>query len=55
VTITMGTNELITFDLGELRAAIDRIRNGTFKQGSIPPLWDGHATERVVEVLHRIL
>ena len=55
VTITMGTNELITFDLGELRAAIDRIRSGTFKQGSIPPLWDGHATERVVEVLHRIL
>ena len=50
-TVTLGTNELITFDLPALQDAIGRIHAGTFKQGEVPPLWDGHATERVVEVL----
>ena len=50
-TVTLGTNELITFDLPALQEAIGRIHAGTFKQGEVPPLWDGHATERVVEVL----
>ena len=50
-TVTLGTNELITFDLPALQEAIGRIQAGTFKQGEVPPLWDGHATERVVEVL----
>ena len=50
-TVTLGTNELITFDLPALQDAIVRIHAGTFKQGEVPPLWDGHATERVVEVL----
>ena len=44
ITITEGTNELITFDLKALRAAIARIDLGTFKKGWIPHLWDGHAT-----------
>ncbi|MCB9180478.1 MAG: UDP-N-acetylglucosamine 2-epimerase (non-hydrolyzing) [Flavobacteriales bacterium] len=50
-TVTLGTNELITFDLPALQEAIGRIHAGTFKQGEVPPLWDGKATERVVEVL----
>ena len=29
-------------------AAIARIENGSFKQGEVPPLWDGHATERIL-------
>lgn len=55
VTITEGTNELITFDLKALREAIARIDSGTFKKGRIPHLWDGHATERVFEALERAL
>ncbi len=51
ITVTMGTNELITFDLDALREAIGRIEAGTFKQGEVPPLWDGHATERVLDVI----
>ncbi len=54
-TVTLGTNELITFDLDALARAIARIRNGTFKKGEVPPLWDGHATERVLQVLDRVL
>ena len=53
VTVTEGTNELITFDSNELRNAIDRIHSGRFKQGRIPHLWDGKATERVFEALDR--
>ncbi|HRH70958.1 MAG: UDP-N-acetylglucosamine 2-epimerase (non-hydrolyzing) [Flavobacteriales bacterium] len=54
VTVTEGTNELITFDLDALRAAIERIHGGRFKQGRIPHLWDGHSTERVFDALDRI-
>lgn len=55
VTVTLGTNELISSDISAVREAIDRIRTGRFKTGSIPPLWDGHATERIMDVLERIL
>lgn len=53
ITVTMGTNELITFNLDALRDAIGRIEAGTFKKGEVPPLWDGHATERVFDVLEK--
>jgi hypothetical protein len=28
-----------------------RIQEGKAKAGSIPPLWDGHASERIAKVL----
>ena len=54
-TVTLGTNELITFDLAALTDAIGRIQAGTFKKGEVPPLWDGKATERVMQVLGKVL
>lgn len=53
VTVTEGTNELITFDLDALRDAIARIHGGRFKKGRIPERWDGFATERVFEAMER--
>jgi UDP-N-acetylglucosamine 2-epimerase (non-hydrolysing) len=55
ITVTMGSNELVPLDMAVVRAAIARIENGTFKKGEVPPLWDGRATERVVDVLERVL
>jgi UDP-N-acetylglucosamine 2-epimerase (non-hydrolysing) len=55
ITVTEGTNELITFDLDALREAIGRIHTGQFKKGRVPHLWDGHATERVFDALDRAL
>ncbi len=55
ITVTMGSNELVPLDMDSVRNAIARIENGTFKMGQVPPLWDGHATERIVEVLERVL
>lgn len=54
-TVTIGSNELVPLEMDAVRKAIARIENGTFKKGQVPPLWDGHATERIFDVLDRIL
>ncbi len=48
-TITIGSNTLIPFAVSEICAYADLILDGKYKQGVVPPLWDGHATERVLE------
>lgn len=55
ITVTIGSNELVPLDMAAVRAAIARIENGSFKKGEVPPLWDGKATERIVEVLERVM
>lgn len=54
VTVDMGSNRLIDFDLPALQAAVGEIVEGRAKRGEVPPLWDGHATERVFDVLARL-
>lgn len=54
-TVTMGTNELITFDLDLIKSKISDIESGTYKKGQVPPLWDGAATERIVAKLAEVL
>jgi UDP-N-acetylglucosamine 2-epimerase (non-hydrolysing) len=51
VTVSMGTNLLLGQDPGLLRSELARILDGKAKKGSIPPLWDGHAGERIAEAL----
>lgn len=53
VTITMGSNRLIDFDLEKLQAAISDILEGKATKGQVPPLWDGHATERILDIIAR--
>jgi len=48
-TITTGSNILAPFDIEFLAKQITAIQEGSFKKGQIPPLWDGKATERIVE------
>ncbi|HXB11301.1 MAG TPA: UDP-N-acetylglucosamine 2-epimerase (non-hydrolyzing) [Bacteroidia bacterium] len=55
VTVTLGTNELIPFDEKLIEDRIQKIENGTNKKGTVPPMWDGRATERIVKVLSGIL
>lgn len=50
-TCTIGTNELIGTDPTAVRPALDRLFAGEWKKGAIPPLWDGHAAERIVNIL----
>lgn len=51
VTITSGTNTLVTTNVDEILALADSIDAGGYKTGVVPPLWDGHATERCLQVL----
>ena len=32
-------------------AAVDSVIAGNYKRGALPPLWDGHASERIVDIL----
>jgi UDP-N-acetylglucosamine 2-epimerase (non-hydrolysing) len=48
-TITLGTNELVPFDVKVVRKKIDAIVAGKHKQGTIPPFWDGDSTRRILE------
>jgi UDP-N-acetylglucosamine 2-epimerase (non-hydrolysing) len=54
-TVTMGTNELVTFELDILKSKIEEIRSGSYKKGQVPPLWDGRSTERIVSLLDKLL
>ena len=53
VTVDVGTNMLIGSDRKQLAEQLGRIKNGTYKQGKNPALWDGRAAERIVADLMR--
>jgi UDP-N-acetylglucosamine 2-epimerase (non-hydrolysing) len=53
VTATLGTNVLVGRDVKRLRAEVERVLAGDLRQGSVPPLWDGHAAERIANALVR--
>lgn len=54
VTITHGSNTLIPEGLPGLKPQLHAILEGTYKKGTIPPLWDGHATERIFRILSQL-
>jgi UDP-N-acetylglucosamine 2-epimerase (non-hydrolysing) len=51
VTVTSGSNVLIGRDLNRLRTEVRNILEGRTKRSGIPPLWDGHAAERIAKVV----
>jgi len=51
VTTTVGTNILVGEDMQRLESEVKRILAGKGKQGQVPPLWDGHAAERIADVV----
>jgi UDP-N-acetylglucosamine 2-epimerase (non-hydrolysing) len=54
VTVSMGTNTLVGQDSSKLADELSAILAGNGKRGTIPPLWDGHAAERIADVLQRL-
>ena len=50
-TCTIGTNELIGTNPDNIAPALRTLYAGQWKKGAIPPLWDGHTAERIVEIL----
>jgi UDP-N-acetylglucosamine 2-epimerase (non-hydrolysing) len=53
VTVTFGTNILVGRDMNRLRREVARILAGDQRPGQVPPLWDGHAAERIAQAVMR--
>ena len=50
-TITLGTNELVGTNPENIKPFMDKLLRGEWKKGTVPPLWDGHTAERIVQDL----
>jgi UDP-N-acetylglucosamine 2-epimerase (non-hydrolysing) len=48
ITVSEGTNRIVGTDPTLILEAVDDILESGGKVGRIPPLWDGHAAERIV-------
>jgi UDP-N-acetylglucosamine 2-epimerase (non-hydrolysing) len=53
VTVSKGTNRIVGQDPVLVMAAVELILSGQDKSGEMPELWDGHAAERIVQILIR--
>jgi UDP-N-acetylglucosamine 2-epimerase (non-hydrolysing) len=51
ITTEVGTNHLVGTDWKKVQDVSLEILNGTKKNGAIPKLWDGHTSERIVDIL----
>ena len=51
ITAQLGTNTVVGSNLDSLRTHVSRILSGRGKRGSVPPLWDGLAAERIADCL----
>jgi len=54
-TVSIGTNELVPFEIEKVQEKINDINKNTYKKGAIPPMWDGFSTERILDALKMIL
>ena len=55
VTAEIGSNRIVGTDPERILAAFRDVMDGGGPPCRIPPLWDGHAAERIVEILAREL
>ncbi len=53
-TVTMGTNELLGTDPSAIAPAMNKLLSGNWKKGRIPPLWDGHTSERIINIISKL-
>ncbi len=51
VTVEIGSNILLGQDMDRLVVEVGHVLEGRGKRGSIPPLWDGHAGERIAQLI----
>ncbi|MBN2550119.1 MAG: UDP-N-acetylglucosamine 2-epimerase (non-hydrolyzing) [Anaerolineales bacterium] len=51
VTVTLGTNRLVASERQAILDSFSGVSLGQRGGGKIPELWDGHAAERIVEVM----
>ncbi len=50
-TITIGTNELIGTNPKLIKPAMKKLFSNNWKRGSIPELWDGKTSQRIIDII----
>jgi len=55
ITVTHGTNTLVGSDRERILCEVAAILDGRGKRGRTPPLWDGHAAERIIAALRELV
>ncbi len=51
ITAQIGSNQVVGTDPQRILSAYRNVTNGRWREPQIPPLWDGKAAERIVDVL----
>jgi UDP-N-acetylglucosamine 2-epimerase (non-hydrolysing) len=51
ITLTKGSNTLVSFKVEEIKEKINAILSGSYKKGIIPELWDGNASARILKAI----
>ena len=51
VTVASGTNTLVGEDTDALARAVRDVLAGRARRGILPPLWEGHAAERIADAI----
>jgi UDP-N-acetylglucosamine 2-epimerase (non-hydrolysing) len=51
ITVSQGTNTIVGTDIARIRAAVEETLASGGKRGRVPELWDGHAAERIRQVI----
>ena len=51
ITITQGTNKLVGLDKNKIQESLTMILANNWPMGIRPPLWDGKASQRIVDVI----
>ena len=54
ITVTHGTNRVVGLDPRRVAAAVDEILNDKVSTNRVPELWDGHAAERIIDILAKL-
>jgi UDP-N-acetylglucosamine 2-epimerase (non-hydrolysing) len=55
VTAEIGSSYIVGTDPQRILAAFENVMSGRARTPHIPPLWDGHAADRTVELLDKLL
>jgi len=51
ITVQMGTNQVVGTNPDKIVEAYRQALNSGWREPQVPPLWDGHAAERIIRVL----
>lgn len=55
VTVELGTNTLVDFEIENVLAKINEVFDGAYKKGAVPMFWDGKVSERIASEINTFL